>query len=434
MTIRANGVTAIQVGELMQQALRIPHYQRPYSWEPPTALQLLDDVREAFGAQKHRTGSYVLGAVILHSNNGGLDVVDGQQRLLTLRMILSNLNPATHLPLPTDTDSPVTRVLKALERRISSWSDDDRSDLLDFIRYRCEVVRIVTNDVDEAFRVFDSQNYRGMPLAPHDLLKAHHLREMRGEGDAAMIAVVEDWESVPADELNRLFSVYLFRVARWAQGNSAPAFSVRDIGMFKGLSPTSASSPNSKYHLAAQAAIPILQSWRQESSPASQRQAGRIRFQLDAPVTAGRPFFEMVTFMREELTRLRRESFPTQLEPYASSHPTTLDELPGRSRYRYVAELYLAAVLYYTNKFGDEDLDAARDRLFAWAYSLRVSMLRVQFRSIDNQGRGDSRPSAFTLMRNASNGRVVYQLPTVSSAYSEGHESGLTDLLKQLGA
>ena len=39
----------------------------------------------------------------------------------------------------------------------------------------------MTDDVDEAFRVFDSQNYRGKALAPHDLLKAHHLREMREE-------------------------------------------------------------------------------------------------------------------------------------------------------------------------------------------------------------------------------------------------------------
>ncbi|VTM47205.1 Uncharacterised protein [Klebsiella pneumoniae] len=41
------------------------------------------------------------------------------------------------------------------------------------------------------FRVFDSQNYRGKPLAPHDLLKAHHLREMHDESAAMKVAVVE---------------------------------------------------------------------------------------------------------------------------------------------------------------------------------------------------------------------------------------------------
>ncbi len=44
MTINKSGVKAIAVGELLREELRIPHYQRPYSWEPPTALRLLDDV------------------------------------------------------------------------------------------------------------------------------------------------------------------------------------------------------------------------------------------------------------------------------------------------------------------------------------------------------------------------------------------------------
>ncbi len=44
----------------------------------------------------------------------------------------------------------------------------------------------------------------------------------------------------------------------------------------------------------------------------------------------------------------------------------------------------------------------ARDRLFAWVFSLRVELLRVQYRSIDNRARGDrSNPSPFALMREA---------------------------------
>ena len=42
-----DGVSAVTVDELLKQGLRIPNYQRPYSWEVSTALQLVDDLSEA---------------------------------------------------------------------------------------------------------------------------------------------------------------------------------------------------------------------------------------------------------------------------------------------------------------------------------------------------------------------------------------------------
>jgi Protein of unknown function DUF262 len=93
LAIPEDGVSAVGVGELLGQNLHIPHYQRPYSWEPTTALQLVDDVKEALKDPERSDVPYVLGAVILHQNGDGLDVVDGQQRLLTLRMILAILDP-----------------------------------------------------------------------------------------------------------------------------------------------------------------------------------------------------------------------------------------------------------------------------------------------------------------------------------------------------
>ena len=45
---REDGVREVTVDELLLEDLRIPPYQRPYSWEPATALQLLDDIRKAF--------------------------------------------------------------------------------------------------------------------------------------------------------------------------------------------------------------------------------------------------------------------------------------------------------------------------------------------------------------------------------------------------
>jgi hypothetical protein len=439
VTILESGVSPITVGNLLNENLRIPHYQRPYSWEPATALQLLDDIREALKDTERRDVPYVLGAVILHDTGAGLDVVDGQQRLLTLRMVLRLLETADDAEHRNHPDNPIGRVRTTLRRHIGALQMEYRGELARFIRQECELVRVVTDDVDEAFRVFDSQNYRGKPLAPHDLLKAYHLREMHDETAAMKAAVVEAWESVKDADLDRLFSTYLYRIAHWSRGESAPKFSIHDIGMFKGISPRSSRSPSARYHIAAQVALPMLSALGAPASGPEDRDAGRSRFQLDAPLLVGRPFFEMVAFMLRELRHVAREGFTEGRAKFASYYvgdeedSDVLTERPSRSRYRYVSELYLAALLYYTNKFGDEELADARARLFAWAYSPRVEMLRVQFRSIDNRARGDqSDHSAFALLRNAESGRAVRRLPAPGRPYNDGHEKELVAFLNKV--
>lgn len=457
MTIeKQDGVRRTTVGELLAEELRIPPYQRPYSWGPLTALQLLDDIREAMRGDQRSDAShavpYVLGAVIIHKEakeHAALNVVDGQQRLLTLHMILSLIEKRHNRESSAPSSNPIGRVWTALNRSINTFDENEPAEqeknnaLAQFIKERCELIRVETDDIDEAFRAFDSQNYRGKPLAPHDLLKAYHLREMSDEKPATRAAVVEGWESVMDDDLDRLFSTYLYRIARWSRRESAPGFTVHDIGMFKGISPKRSRSPNARYHIAAQAAIPMMTVCEPPRSGSVGRDVGRIRFQLDAPSLAGRQFFEMVTFMLTELRLLASEAFPGGRAAFSlydvknTNAHEVLRERPYQSRYRYVSELYLAALLYYTNKFGDKDLKVTCDHLFAWAYSLRIELRRVQFRSMDNRARGDQwDSSAFTLIRNATSACTLSELfaPIKPNSESSEHENALIECLKKIGA
>jgi hypothetical protein len=184
----------------------------------------------------------------------------------------------------------------------------------------------------------------------------------------------------------------------------------------------------------------MLNSWGAPNGLGA-REAGRSRFQLDAPLVAGRSFFEMVAFMLDELKLLAEDAFGgdataySVYDPDALAQANVLDERPSKSRYRYVSELFLAALLYYTNKFGDHDLEQAHAQWFAWAYALRVERLRVQFRSVDNRARGDgSSGSAFTLLRNAGSALVVNQLPTSAIPYKDNYEEDLVKLLGARGA
>jgi hypothetical protein len=110
----------------------------------------------------------------------------------------------------------------------------------------------------------------------------------------------------------------------------------------------------------------------------------------------------MVTFMLAELKHLRREGYVEDgWDAYASTDEDFQEE-SSKSQFRYVSELYLAALLYYTNKFGDSELPEAKRLLIRWAYSLRTRLRRVQMVSINNHARdlGDGK-SAFVLLRNA---------------------------------
>lgn len=65
--------------------LTIPDYQRPYKWTARNAIQLLDDIIEAKNGNKE---VYRVGTLILHSENGRYNIVDGQQRTITFALLL----------------------------------------------------------------------------------------------------------------------------------------------------------------------------------------------------------------------------------------------------------------------------------------------------------------------------------------------------------
>lgn len=86
------------IGELLQAefAYRIPGYQRPYAWPRERALQLLDDIVASLerGRRQGRKGAdYYLGNVIVSRPEASpvADIVDGQQRLITLTILLALL-------------------------------------------------------------------------------------------------------------------------------------------------------------------------------------------------------------------------------------------------------------------------------------------------------------------------------------------------------
>ena len=239
--------------------LVIPLYQRPYKWTQKHVAELFSDLFT------HRDKSaYRLGTVVFHGHDGQLDIVDGQQRTLTLVLAVRAL---LALKEPLITRPELRKQLDALQGlmpapefssdvaihnlrqnylalcRIVSRPDFSES-MVDFLLNKCEVVCFTLGDVSEAFQFFDSQNARGRDLEPHDLLKAYHLREFDAADEPLKALTVAGWEASETEALTTLFAQYLYRIRSWSNGDSARYFSKDDVPLFKGVNlATSASYP-----------------------------------------------------------------------------------------------------------------------------------------------------------------------------------------------
>ncbi len=85
----------------------IPSYQRPYSWTVDNAEQLIDDIYKSSQSEENE---YFIGSMIcINKGQNQYEVVDGQQRLTTLSIIVSELKKI--IPIQGIKDDLQKRVL-----------------------------------------------------------------------------------------------------------------------------------------------------------------------------------------------------------------------------------------------------------------------------------------------------------------------------------
>lgn len=81
----------MSVSELVGKKFFIPGYQRPYKWGEQQVTDLLQDIYD-FVSDKSATGFYCLQPVVVKNNGDEYELIDGQQRITTLRLIIKALN------------------------------------------------------------------------------------------------------------------------------------------------------------------------------------------------------------------------------------------------------------------------------------------------------------------------------------------------------
>ena len=274
---------------------------------------------------------------------------------------------------------------RALSRRIEKVliDDKDKSNLTEYICEHCELIIVITDDLSEAFQFFDSQNARGKTLYPHDLLKAYHLREMSGIDVIETERVVKMWEDLNQKELAVLFNEYLYRLKEWVKGNRSEELTEHNIEIFKGVTARD-NHPFAQYYKGAFAYADDLNRSKtpfvtgiQELSP----------FQINAPIIAGKPFFEYAKHYFDILKDIQNND---KYEGYFINDNPIVKTLDLRKYKNGVGNgiarlMFDIAILLYVDRFclarpskaDTEFLDQFVVFAFIWSYSMRAQYRNV---------------------------------------------------------
>ena len=224
----------------------IPSFQRAYIWKTENILQLVSDLDDAC---KSPGTPYFLGSLILvREGDNRYDVIDGQQRLVSLSIIIAVLRDLERDPdlmrqldallvepgdklrgivteprltlrerdaaffrehvqednlesvfdmndddLATAAQRNIVANIRKTYDEISNWSDAERQQFAQYLVNEVTLVIVTTDDLDGAHRIFDVMNMRGVPLTASDVFKAKTIAEI---SPAARNAYATRWDDI----------------------------------------------------------------------------------------------------------------------------------------------------------------------------------------------------------------------------------------------
>ena len=167
--------SAMTLGELLETKLNLPSYQRPYRWGRKNIEFFWHDILES-------AETYDYGIIVLLKKDGDYDIVDGQQRIVTLSLMLRALSSddadsfINNTTLQgKDSEKNIGYNLQWFRRESRKLSESESTLMIDKILNGTLDV-IVMDELDDALKFFDRTNTTGVPLTPTDILKSYHLQ------------------------------------------------------------------------------------------------------------------------------------------------------------------------------------------------------------------------------------------------------------------
>lgn len=399
----------VQLTELSNEKLNIPIYQRPYKWTEKHVIQLLEDIFE-YVVLKNK--NYRIGNIILHSENATNNVVDGQQRLTTISLLLRILNENFNgLLLNEKFKHTISKNNIVYNYHIiNNWiktkfesNDEKKNEFKNKIMNKCEFVLFTVYQQNQAFQLFDSQNARGKPLEPYDLLKAFHLREMDFDSEEDRTKCVERWEaSVDNGTLKPILGNHLFKIRKWSKNEWKYNFTKDEIDEFKGISLYQ--KQQYPYESAMRMLDGIVENAHNDKFLQNLHVAQKFPFQITSPIINGKRFFQYVDFYITQKDKLLNNNMENsiQAEPpeFLQFYKNYCLDYYGswRSGDKKVRNLYENILILFIDKFGYVDnFENFYKVFYKLSYMIRCDKKRITVETIMNS----SARQVFNLINNS---------------------------------
>ena len=226
----------------------IPGYQRPYAWTEVETGVLFEDLYDFF--QTEQVDNYFLGSIVLikkDDNKPFVEVIDGQQRLITLTILFAAMADASEkekykqdckkylieegnelegiqsqprifikererdffsayiqngdldgleqATLDTEAKQHIKRNCGVLRERLKDTfkNDEELFKFSQFLLTRCFLVSVSTSNQESAFRIFSVMNSRGLNLLPTDIIKSKTIGKLE---PAEQLVYTNKWEDL----------------------------------------------------------------------------------------------------------------------------------------------------------------------------------------------------------------------------------------------
>ena len=392
--------------------LKIPPFQRPYSWTEKQLEPLLHDLYK-----KEAGKPLIMGGIILHKDKDGkINIVDGQQRLISFAILLQLLGYPVHQNL-LSYEFPHSQSIENIWNNTRFIKEiigkRGKGTILDELKNILFIV-VYAPKLDDAFAFFDSQNTRGKKLEDFDILKAHHLRYIDSNELATDCA--KNWELIQKDEhigLGLLLETLLGRTRKWSRNDTAGVDIKEEFKSQRTEKRSATSYLLNKYQQA-----PLFKEWTYEWKTQSLKLNGNgndiiadsgelsiqqnvlryLPFQLTQSIEGGELFF----WYTQKYYNLHKEVFHAENEHTSEFFRDLIDKSKAynyNSGNTYVYQVFEAAILFYIDKFGYEQLDRIASHLFISIYWLRMNKYSVQYNSVNKFIREEFNP--FSLIHEA---------------------------------
>lgn len=192
----------------------IPVYQRNYAWEKDEITALIQDVYDAFKSGKE---DYYIGTLVsYHKGDRVFEIIDGQQRLTTIKLILEALsddsmriklqnrltykarkksdNTLASIPefKVEEKDSGIENGFKDAQEAIGRIVSGEKQAFAEYFMNRVHIIHYqVPRDID-LNHYFEIMNSRGEQLEQHEIVKANLMQELRSDQERQLFNSI--WE------------------------------------------------------------------------------------------------------------------------------------------------------------------------------------------------------------------------------------------------